>query len=155
MVVVQDEHDPIPEAGQFVEQRGQDYLTGVGARPEELDGTSGNPGTHLLQRGDHVVPEAGKVIVGRVQGEPGEPMTVLLLGDPLGEDGRLPPPRGRVEKRQLVSFPGGEGLYERRTADALVPEGGDVQLGGHEGAPLGELRSPDTASRLACSGARR
>ena len=140
MVVVQDEHDLVLKAGQLVEQRGQDDLTGVGARPEELDGASGNPGVRLLQRGDHVVPEAGEVIVGRVQGEPGEPVTVLLLGDPLGEDGRLPPSGGRVEQRELVGLCGGEGFYQRWTADALVPEGGDVQLGGHEGAPLWRAR---------------
>lgn len=149
VVVVQDEHDLVLEAGQFVEQCGQDNLTGVGLRPEEFDGPGGNPRVRLLERGDEVVPEADEVVIGRVQGEPGEPMMFLLLGDPLGEDGRLPPPRGRVEQGELVSLSGGEGPDERWTADALVPEGGDVQLGGQEGAPL--RRVPATGHRATSS----
>ena len=102
MVVVKQEHDLVREARQFVEQCGQDNLPGVGAHPEEFEGTSRNPWVRFLQCGDHVRPEPDRVVVGRVQGNPGKPVAFLVAGDPLSQQRRFPPPGRRVKQRELV-----------------------------------------------------
>ena len=93
VVVVEDQHDPVLRRGQLVAERREDVLDDVDPRRFE-GGQGGRARVGVLgaQRLDEVGPEAHRVVVAAVEGQPGEAAGLGFGGVPLGQQGRLPPP---------------------------------------------------------------
>ena len=83
VVVVKDEHHLVFDAGQLIQQVRQNDPHRVCAHPQEFERASPDPGTNLLQRGDHVHPEPHRVIIGTIKRQPTEPLVLARTHDPL------------------------------------------------------------------------
>jgi hypothetical protein len=86
VVVVEDEHGLLP--GQIVDQRRDQALERRRRwRAEQRSHPFAGPRPSPVQRGHRVAPEPGRVVVPRVQREPGDRM--LAVPGPVGEQDRL------------------------------------------------------------------
>src|SRR6266511_2304520 len=107
VVVVENQHRPQRRSCELVDQRRQHDVdeAGAGAR-EPRQRLVAESWVDRPQRSDQVAPEPDRVVVSRVERDPGERSRLIRGGTPFAEENRLPPTRRRAQKRQLALAPG-------------------------------------------------
>lgn len=130
VVVVKDEHDVVGEAGEVVEQGGDDRVERCLRRLEKRDGGSAERLAHGgRERSDHVGPERDRVVVAVVEREPCPVWPILgKRVQPLREHGGLAEPRRRGDECERRCRIGGYPVTQPPPSDGLGRPSGDVEL---------------------------
>jgi hypothetical protein len=105
VVVIQDEHKITRRSRQVIDQSGQYRFEWVGLRRmQHRQGRLPGPWTNPLDGGDDVVPQADRVVVPFIQGDPGGGLGRLARGNPLGKDrGLTESGRSRDQNQTVVA----------------------------------------------------
>ena len=153
VVIVQDQHDrPVQRraAGDRVDEQGEHELNEGRRRGEHGACRRDQAGVDRRDRGEHIAPEADRIVVAGIQGDPGgverrrRPGSAVgaivrlpvgsVCGEPLGQQRRFAGASGGTDERELAAML--EGLIkagdEARTTD---PRGGHrrwVELRGEQ-----------------------
>ena len=127
VVVVEDQQRPARLQVEVVHHRGQDrFGRHLGARGHEL-GRLGEL-AHDLQRGDDVLEEPRRVVVGFVEREPRD-VDLRAVGQPLAEQGRLAEPCWSRHEHQPRALTHAQPIGEARPRDEVATRGRWVDLG--------------------------
>jgi hypothetical protein len=141
LVVVEHQHVPAGRRGQLVQQQRQRQVDHrpVG-RADGLQGRLADVVADPAQRGEHVTPEPGGLVVVLVERDPGDAPPLPRVGRPAAQQARLAPPGRRHHHGQPGAgvaqlpgqpFPRNRTLAHRRN-----------HLLGGEQRPAGALRHP-------------
>ena len=136
VVVVENQHISLRRVCELVEQRRQHHVhqAGAGAR-EPRQRLVAERRNDRPQRADQIAPEPDRVVVPRVERDPGKRSRLIRRGTPFAEENRLPPTRRRAQKRQLALAPGHQARDQFPTRDEPRPHLGDMQLRSDEHRP--------------------
>jgi hypothetical protein len=132
VIVVQHQYQRRADRAQVVQQRRQDHPIKVRARTAQgLERGGADPGLDGAERLDHIDPEPRRVVVARVQRDPGHP-TPAGFSAPLAEQGRLARTGRSVQQTQLGRQAGLEQRPRPGPGDQPRPRRLRLQLGRHQ-----------------------
>jgi hypothetical protein len=138
VVVVQDQHGLLVARGQLVDQRGQQRRAGRAAGLRK-QGARARPDAGLdpVQGRDHVAPEAHRVVVVGVQGQPRH--RPAAAGSPVGQQCGLAEARRRAHQRQVAPHRHSQALDQVGTRQHVWAAARHADLGGQQLIPRGAL----------------
>ena len=150
VVVVEDEVHVVGEDAELVEDRRQDALDRLtGLQQGQALGAGARCGA--LESGQHVGPEGGRTRVRLVQGHPrdapGPGLTVGSVGQPGGEQRRLPEARRGRDQGQ-PGPPGPQDLVEAGSRHQTLPRPRVEELGLDQGERHRPIGSPQRSPRV-------
>jgi hypothetical protein len=138
VIVVQDDSE-LARAGRELVHHGRDHGFGrrLVRRVEQREDPLLESRMHLLDRGHHVPPQAHRVVVVGVKGDP----THRTGGgpSPLGEQGRLPEPRRGAHQQQLARCRLLDSVQQARPDKDVTAAPRDAELGRQQDVALPNL----------------
>ena len=137
VIVVEDQHGLVRggPAVQVVDQRREQPLErGRGGRPDQRADAGADPRAHLVQSGDRVPPEPGRVVVAGIQRQPRH--RALAGPRPAGHQDRLAVSGRGADQDRPLAEPGFELPGQAGPGHQAGPRAGQVQLGGQQDVAL-------------------
>ena len=141
VIVVEDQQGPVrggPGAQVVDQRREQPLKRGRGGRPDQRAHASADSRAHPVQRGDHVPPEPGRVVIAGIQRQPRR--RALAGQRPVGQQNRLAVSGRGADQDHPLAKPGFELSGQAGAGYQAGPRGRQVQLGGQQGIAPGSLR---------------
>jgi hypothetical protein len=92
------QHERPLELGQLVDQGRQHHAREAGGTREVAQRRGADLGLHRPQRGDHLLEQLDRVVVARIEGQPGERPLLLRRRPPLAQERGLTRPGGRQQE---------------------------------------------------------
>ena len=131
LVVIEHQHDLPRERGQRVDQHRQHGASQVGGGHAQRlpDVLAVEAGAGPVQRGHQMPAQPGRVVVARIEGQPGERPVLGRAGPPLGHQGGLAEPGRRTDQHQLGGTGRHQPLDQRVPWHPIRARGRRVQLG--------------------------
>jgi hypothetical protein len=133
VVVVEHEDDLLGEHGEGVDQRRQHALQRRRPRLEQGASLGPDAGARRLQRGDDVAPEERRVVVARVERQPGD--RAPLPAEPVDQQRLLAEAGRRNQERQRAGRTLLQARQQARASDQAGAPGRQGQLGAQQRRP--------------------